>query len=236
MPYYYDPTMILLIPAMLLAFYAQFKVSSTFKKYSTMGNRRGLTGADVARQLLTQSGMSDVRVEHIRGTLSDHYDPRTKVVRLSDAVYNSTSVAALGVAAHETGHAMQHNESYVPLGLRSAIAPVASVSSKLSIPLIFIGLLFGTASGSLGLLMAEIGVLLFSAAVIFQVITLPVEFNASGRAIEMLEENRMLDAEEIIPAKKVLNAAALTYVAAVAVSIAQLLRFMLMVSGGRRRD
>lgn len=235
MPYMFDSTMVILIPALILSMYAQFKVSSTFSRFSKVGNKRGLTGADVARQLLSLSGVTDVTVERIKGNLTDHYDPRGKVLRLSDSVYGSTSVAALGVAAHETGHAMQHSYGYVPLGLRSAFLPVAGFGSKLSMPLILIGLILGISSGSVGLLLAEIGILLFSAVVIFQIITLPVEFNASNRAIEMLEENKMLDDAELAPAKKVLRAAALTYVAAVAVSLANLLRMMLIV-GGRRRD
>jgi len=223
-----DLSFLLLIAAMVLSFYAQHKVSSTFKKYSKTGNRQGLTGAVVARRLLDACGMNDVRVEHVRGELTDHYDPRDKTVRLSDSVYNSTSVAALGVAAHEAGHAMQHDTGYAALSLRNSILPVAGLGSKLSMPLILIGFFLA----STGLLYA--GIIMFSAVVVFQLVTLPVEFDASNRALVMLEENKFLTADEVVPARQVLGAAAMTYVAAVAVSLAQLLRFIMMATS--RRD
>ena len=222
-----DPTFIILIPAMLLSMYAQFKVSSTFAKYSQTRNRRGVTGAAVAQELLSANGIHDVSVEHVKGNLTDHYDPRTRTVRLSDSVYNSTSLAALGVAAHEVGHAMQHNVGYVPLALRSSIVPAANIGTRLAWPLILIGMFLSIYD------LIWVGVILFSFSVVFYVVTLPVEFNASSRATEMLVYNRILEPDEVGPAKKVLSAAALTYVAAAIVAVMQLLRFVLMFS--RRR-
>jgi hypothetical protein len=215
--------------------YAQFKVSSTFNKYSQVLNSRGYTGADVARLLLEQEGIHDVTVEPVKGNLTDHYDPTSKVLRLSESVYGSTSVAALGVAAHETGHAVQHNVGYVPLSIRSSIFPVVNLGSKLSMPLIIIGLLLGSVTNSLAI--AQAGVILFSFVVIFQLVTLPVEFNASSRALKMLSGYGFLSPQEMKPAKKVLRAAAMTYVAAAATSIIQLLRLAIIVfgNGGRRR-
>lgn len=228
----YDPTIFLIIPAMILALFAQARVSSTFDKYSKVSSRRGYTGADVARQLLLSAGINDVSVERISGHLTDHYDPKSKVLRLSDSVYASSSIAALGVAAHETGHAIQHRESYFPLTFRTAIFPIVNIGSKLSMPLIMIGLLFGYFSGSNILLL--IGIILFATVVFFQVITLPVEFNASSRALKLLGQYNYLSNDEIKPAKKVLSAAALTYVAAAAVAISNLLRLLLIFS--RRND
>ena len=225
-----DISILILIPTMIFALYAQFKVSSTFRKYSQTGNRQGLTGADVARRLLDSSGMTDVRVEHVRGELTDHYDPRDKTVRLSDSVYGSTSVAALGVAAHEAGHAMQHDIGYAALGIRNSLLPVAGLGSKLALPLIIIGFLLASAGG---MMLVYIGIIMFTAVAAFQIITLPVEFDASSRALELLEGNRFLTEDEIIPARRVLNAAALTYVAAVAVTLAHLLRFVMMASHRR---
>ncbi len=229
---FFDPTMLLIIPAMILAIFAQAKVSSTFNKYSSLIARQGYTGADVARQLLLSAGITDVTVERIAGNLTDHYDPKNKVLRLSDSVFGSKSVAALGVAAHETGHAIQHRESYFPLAFRTAIFPVVNIGSKLSMPLILIGLLFGYFSSSNIILL--IGIIMFALVVFFQVITLPVEFNASSRALKLLGEYNYLSPDEIKPAKKVLSAAALTYVAAAAVSIAQILRLLLIFN--RRSD
>ncbi len=230
----YDSTMLLLIPAAILAFYAQYKVKSTFEKYSRTSNRRGFTGADVAQQLLANAGVHNVRVERTSGNLTDHYDPRSNTLRLSDAVYNSTSLAALGVAAHETGHAIQHEEGYLALSIRNTIVPVVSFSSQLATPLIFIGILLSMWGGPIGVFLMDIGIVLFAAVVLFQLITLPVEFNASRRAINMLTDNNILSDTEIVPAKKVLNAAALTYVAAAAVAIANLLRFLAL--SNRRRN
>ncbi len=234
MPFFmYDSTFIFLIPAMLLAFYAQMKVSSTFNKFSQVRSSRGVTGADVARKLLSLSGITDVAVERVSGHLSDHYDPRAKRLRLSDSVYNSTSLAAIGVAAHETGHAVQHNVGYAALSLRNAIYPVVSISSNLSMPLIFIGLFLSGGRGQLGYMLMSVGIVLFLGVIIFQLITLPVEFNASKRALAMLEDYNFLSETETQSAKKVLSAAALTYVAAVIVSLANLLRFLALMN--RRR-
>jgi Zn-dependent membrane protease YugP len=227
---------VLVVPALILAFYAQSKVGSTFNKYSRSSNKNGYTGAQVAQMLLSIAGVNDVMIEPVAGELTDHYDPRSKVLRLSQNVYGSTSIAALGVAAHETGHAIQHNSGYVFLGLRNAIYPVVDFSSKVSTPLIMLGFILSMFSGTLGYMMLIFGIILFSAVVAFQVITLPVEFNASARAIDMLEENNILYSDELKPAKKVLSAAALTYVASAAVSIATLLRYVILLSGNRRDD
>ena len=226
---------ILLIPALLLAFYAQFKVKSTFKKYSAVQNGNGISGASVARMILDHAGVRDVTIEPVPGNLTDHYDPKTKTVRLSDNVYASTSLAAIGVAAHEVGHAIQHNYSYSPLAIRSSLFPTVSFGSKAAMPIFLIGMVLsylGTL-GSIGIYFIYAGIFLFSAVVLFQIITLPVEFNASSRAIELLGECGILTNEEIKPARKVLNAAALTYVAAAAMAIVQLIRLLLAAS--RRR-
>ncbi|MDR1531350.1 MAG: zinc metallopeptidase [Clostridiales bacterium] len=225
--------LLLFIPAIILAVYAQFKVSGTFKKFSGVGNRRGITGAQTAQMLLDAAGVRDVAIERIHGSMTDHYDPRDKVLRLSDTVYASASIAAVGVAAHETGHALQHSDGYSPLAIRNSIVPAVNFGSRLATPMIFIGLLLTYWGGEIGITLASIGVLLFAGIVLFQLITLPVEFNASSRAIELLEQNRVLSAEELDPAKKVLNAAALTYVAAAFMAIVNLLRMVLLVS--RRR-
>lgn len=223
----FDPTIMILLPALIISMYAQAKVQGTFQKYSQIQNSKGTTGADVARYLLQANGIHDVRVEHINGNLTDHYDPKTKVIRLSDSVFNSKSLAAIGVAAHETGHAIQDNVGYSFLKIRHAIFPVVTLASNMSMPLFFIGLLFSAQS------LVQIGILFFCATLIFQVVTLPVEFNASNRAMSILEENNIINREEIKPAKKVLDAAALTYVAAVVMSIANLLRLLAIA---RRND
>ncbi|MGE5405002.1 MAG: zinc metallopeptidase [Candidatus Saccharibacteria bacterium] len=228
--FFWDPTFILLIPGMILAAWAQIKVQSTFNKYSQVAAARRITGADLAAALLRGGGLHDVRIERIGGTLSDHYDPRSKVLRLSDSVYGSNSVAALGVAAHEVGHALQHEAGYAPLVIRNAIVPVANFASYAAFPLILIGLLLHMAG------LAQIGVLVFTAVLIFQVITLPVEFNASGRAVALLSHGGYVTTEEVPLVKKVLGAAALTYVAAVVVSLLNLLRFVLIVGGISRDD
>ncbi len=237
MPFFFpmDSTIFLLLPALALAMYAQFKVKSTFEAYSRTGNAKGLTGAEVASRLLALSGATDVQVQHIRGQLTDHYDPTKKVVRLSDAVYGSRSLAAIGVAAHETGHALQHQTGYAALTFRNSIFPVVNLSSSAAMPLIIIGLLLSSGSGSFGYSMMSFGILLFSVVVLFQLVTLPVEFNASKRALQMLDANGILSPAELAPAKQVLSAAALTYVAAAAVSIANLLRFIMLLSRGDRR-
>ncbi|HCT65001.1 MAG TPA: peptidase [Lachnospiraceae bacterium] len=224
-----------LFPAMILAMYAQSKVKSTFNKYSRVGNSYGLTGAEVAERLLRIAGINDVSVERIGGNLTDHYDPGHKVLRLSESVYSSQSLAAIGVAAHETGHAVQHATGYAALGIRSALVPVTNIGSKLSMPMIFIGVLLGSQAGSdMGYMLVQLGIAFFSLAVVFALVTLPVELNASARAVEMLDANGILNSSELAPVKKVLSAAALTYVASAAVAIAQLLRLLLLF--GRRRD
>jgi len=231
-PYYFDPTYILLIPAILLALYAQTKVQSTYSKYLRVPSKRGMTGAEAARELLYKNQIYDVKVEPIDGRLSDHYDPRTKTLRLSRDVYSSSSLAALGIAAHETGHAIQHAYEYAPLRLRNVIVPVANIGSSLAFPLLLLGLVLGLPN------LALIGVLAFSLAVLFQLITLPVEFNASRRAIEALETGGIIYPDEVRPTRKVLSAAALTYVAATIMAVMQLMRLLLLsgLLGGRRRD
>lgn len=228
-----DMTILLLIPAMLLSLYAQNKVSSTFNRYSRVAAKSGMTGAQVAAKLLAASDIRDVKIEAIPGNLTDHYDPSAKAVRLSEAVYNKKSLAALGVAAHEVGHAVQHNTSYGPLAMRSGLFPLVNFGSRLAMPLMMIGLALAAWAGTdFGFTLLNIGIILFSFTVLFQLVTLPVEFNASSRAIELLEQQRILTPDETTPTKRVLNAAALTYVAAAVVSIMTLLRFFLMA---RRR-
>ena len=230
--FFFDPTYILVIIGLLLSLGAQAMVSSRFNKYSKVRSTSNLTGAAVAERLLRLQGINDVRVEHISGNLTDHYDPRAKVLRLSDSTYNSTSVAALGVAAHECGHAIQHAKGYVPIKIRSVFVPVANIGSYASWILILIGLLF-TSSSSQAWLTA--GIVCFAATVVFHIVTLPVEFNASSRAIKVLEGNGILYGDEIKGAKKVLGAAAMTYVASAATAILQLLRLIILF-GGRRDD
>lgn len=231
-PMYFDPTYFLVIIGAAICLLASARVKSTFAKYSRMRNHLGMTGAEAAQRVLNGAGIYDVRIERVPGNLTDHYDPRNKVLRLSDATYGQTSVAAVGVAAHECGHAIQHARGYAPLQLRSALVPIANFGSMIAWPLIFIGLFFNSRSS---MLMINIGILAFSLAVLFQIVTLPVEYNASGRAVRILAETGLMQGEEIVAAKKVLNAAALTYVASAAASILQLLRIILL-TGGRRRD
>ena len=226
--YRLDPTIFLVLIGVLLSLWAQNRVNSTFARYSRV---RSMTGAEAARRLLNAQGIYDVTVQPVSGKLTDHYDPRTKVVKLSDSVYNATSVAAIGVAAHECGHAMQHNEGYGPLRFRSALVPVANFGSQLSWPMILLGILFG----GLGSPLVQVGILMFSLAVLFQLVTLPVEFNASSRAVRLLDSQGILSGEEVDGTRKVLKAAALTYVAAAAGSILQLLRLVILF-GGRDRD
>lgn len=233
MPFYYygfDPTYFLVLIGVVLSLLASSRVKSTYAKYSKEINLSGMTGAQAAERILSMSGIYDVKVQHVSGSLTDHYDPRNKTLNLSDAVYGSTSVAAVGVAAHECGHAIQHDRGYWPLKLRSTLVPVVNIGAKISWPLILIGLLLG-GNG----ILIELGILMFSFAVAFQLITLPVEYNASNRALNLLSETGILYGEEIPKTKKVLNAAALTYVAAAASSILQLLRLVLLF-GNRRRD
>lgn len=229
-PYYFDPTYILVLIGVVLSLAASAKVKSTFAKYSSIRSMSGMTGAQAAERILHNSGIYDVRIERVSGQLSDHYDPRTKVLRLSDSVYGQSSIAAIGVAAHECGHAIQDDKAYAPLKLRGALVPVANFGSMISWPLILIGLFMG---GSQTLI--NLGILLFSLAVLFQLVTLPVEFNASRRAVARLGETGILYNEELSQAKKVLDAAALTYVAAAAATILQLLRLIILF-GGRNRD
>ena len=214
--------LMLLIPAFLLSIYAQMKVKSTFAKYSKIRSRRGMSGAQVAMDILRANNVYDVDVEETGGTLSDHYDPKAKKLRLSNDIYRSSSVAALGIAAHEAGHAIQHNKGYSPLAFRNGIFPVANIGSKMAMPLFIIGLLFSSG------FMMDIGIWLFLGAVIFQVVTLPVEFNASSRAVVQLETGGYLERDEIKSAKKVLSAAALTYVAATAVAVMHLIRLLIL--------
>lgn len=232
MPFFYgfDSTYILVLLGVILSLWASARVKNTYAKYSQERSLTGMTGAQAAQRILSMAGIYDVTVQHVSGNLTDHYDPRNKTLNLSDTVYGNASVAAVGVAAHECGHAIQHDRGYVPLKLRSAIAPVASIGANISWPLILIGLLLG-GSGFL----IQLGILMFSLAVAFQLVTLPVEYNASRRAMNMLEETGILYREELPKTRKVLNAAALTYVAAAATSILQLLRLVLLF-GNRRRD
>lgn len=228
---FYDPTYILVVIGLAICLLASAKMRSTFNRYSRVRNHSGLTGRDAAEQILRRAGIYDVRVEHVGGNLTDHYDPRSKVLRLSDATYGSTSVAALGVAAHECGHAIQHDTGYVPLQVRSALVPVVNFGSYIAWILIAIGLIFNSRSS---ILFLNLGILAFSLAVIFQLVTLPVEFNASSRAIHILGGSGMLYEDEVNATKKVLFAAALTYVAGAISSILQLLR-IIMIANNRRR-
>lgn len=228
---YFDPTIILVLIGVVLSLWAQSRVTSTFNKYSRVRSRTGMTGAEAAKRLLHSQGIYDVTVRQVSGNLTDHFDPRTKTVNLSQSVYSATSVAAIGVAAHECGHAMQHDEGYAPLRFRSALVPVANFGSKISWPLILIGVMFG----GLGSPLVQIGILMFTMAVLFQLVTLPVEFNASRRAVKLLDSQGILVGEEVSGTRSVLSAAALTYVAAAASSMLQLLRLIILY-GGRRRD
>ncbi|AMN36257.1 zinc metallopeptidase [Clostridium perfringens] len=218
--YYIEPTYLILIPAILISAWAQFKVSSTFNKYSTVRSINGYTGAQVARILLNDAGLQEVEIQQVPGRLSDHYDPRAKVLRLSSDVYGSTSVASIGVAAHEVGHAIQDKESYSALVFRNAIVPVVNFSSSLSWILFFIGILLSYST------LVTIGIILFSVVVLFQLVTLPVEFNASSRALKLLEARGILYDKEVDGARKVLSAAALTYVAATLMAVLQLVRLI----------
>ena len=228
--YYYDPTYMLIVISALISLFAQFLVNSRFSKYSRVRSRSGMTGAQAAERILQSQGIYDVAIQRVSGKLTDHYDPRNKTLNLSDAVYASTSVAAVGVAAHECGHAIQHARGYAPLSFRSALVPVANIGSQLSWLFIILGIFFG---GSHTLIM--IGILMFSAAVLFQLVTLPVEFNASGRALKLLSETGILQKDEVSDTRKVLSAAALTYVAAATTAVLQLLR-LLRLFGGNDRD
>lgn len=229
--YGYDPMLLWALLVAVISMIASAKVSSTYHKYDKVRSATGMTGAQAAERILHSAGIYDVSVEHIRGELTDHYDPRNKVLRLSDATYGSASVAAIGVAAHECGHAIQHQKEYAPLKFRSALVPVANLGSRLGIPIILIGFIFSAVS-----FLVPVGILVFSLAVLFQIVTLPVEFNASKRALVLLKKQGILGEQEVQQSRKVLTAAALTYVAAAAASIVQLLRLILIFGGGRRRD
>lgn len=228
---YLDPTYMLVLIGALFCIIAQSRVSITYRKYARVRSRCGLTGAQAAQRILQMSGIYDVRIEHVSGTLTDHYDPSAKVLRLSDATYGSPSVAAVSVAAHECGHALQHEKGYAPLQIRTSLVPAANIGSKLGIPIIFVGAILG-----MNQLLIQIGIWVFALAVLFQIITLPVEFDASSRALSMLGDYGLMEQDETSSCKKVLSAAALTYVAAAAASILQLLRLILLFGGGRRRD
>ena len=230
--YYYDPTYMLIVISALISLFAQFLINSRFSKYSRVRSRSGMTGAQAAERILQSQGIYDVAIQRVSGKLTDHYDPRNKTLNLSDAVYASTSVAAVGVAAHECGHAIQHARHYVPLTIRGALVPVANFGSGISWPLIIMGLFI---RGEMSTLFINLGILMFSLAVLFQIITLPVEFNASGRALKILKSSGMLYESEVREARSVLTAAALTYVASAASALLQLLR-ILILTGGRRND
>ena len=221
---------VLVLPAIIFTMIAQSRVNSTFKKYSAQRTMRGLTGAEVAQRMLSAFGIPNVRIERTSGNLTDHFDPKANVIRLSDSVYNSTSVAAAGVAAHECGHAMQYASGYGPIKIRNKIIPVCQIGSTLSMPMILFGFIFSWQG------IVDIGILFFALATVFQLVTLPVEFNASRRALATLESAGILSESENSSAKKVLSAAAMTYVAALAVSLVQLIRLILLFGGGRRRD
>ena len=230
-PLYFDPTYVLVILGVIICLAASAKMRSTFNKYSRVRSRTGMTGREAAEYVIRSAGIYDVRVEHVGGNLTDHYDPRTKTLRLSDATYNSQSVAAIGVAAHECGHAVQHATGYAPLRFRGALVPVANLGSTIAWPLIIIGLLF---TGQSSMLFLNLGILAFSLAVLFQIVTLPVEFDASNRAVRVLGSTGLLYEDELRDTRKVLTAAALTYVAGAAASILQLLRIILLANS--RRD
>ena len=234
--FFYDPLyLILVLPAVLFALIASASVNSTFEKYQKQLSACRITGAEAARRVLDSHGLYDVGIRMVAGKLSDHYDPRDNTIYLSEAVHNSTSTAAIGVAAHEAGHAVQHAENYLPIKIRAAIIPATNIGSRLAMPLILIGLLIGAWGGNY--LLAYVGVICFSLTAIFQLVTLPAEFNASARAMRSLENGGILSRDELRGARKVLTAAAMTYVAALAVSLAQLLRILIIVAGNsRRRD
>lgn len=240
--YYFDWSyLVLVVPALLFSLWAGARVNSTFKKYSAMRNARGMTGAEAARAVLNANGVTDVRIEYVSGNLTDHYDPKEKVIRLSQDVYDAATPAAVGVAAHEAGHAAQYAANYLPIRIRAAIIPATNIGSKLSVPLVILGLLlpglriFAPYTEFFNLI-AWIGVACYSLCVLFQLVTLPTEFNASRRAVAAIERCGLLLPEEQQGAKKVLKAAALTYVAALSASLAQLLRLIIIVGGRQRRD
>ena len=238
MPYYYgfDWTyLVIVLPCILLSMWASSSVNSTFKKYSQVNSIRRLTGAEAAQRVLSANGVTGVRIERVSGNLTDHFDPKTNVIRLSDSVHSSTSVAAIGVAAHEAGHAVQYAQNYAPIKLRAAIIPVTNIGSKLAMPLILAGIVLSFL-GNLSYALVYVGIICFSLSLVFQLITLPVEFNASRRAMQTIESGGLLTVEEQQGAKKTLKAAAMTYVAATAVALAQVVRLLVLFGGRRRRD
>lgn len=239
MPFYFygfDPTYLyIVLPCILLSLWASSNVNSTFKRYSQHHSIRRITGAQAAQRVLSANGVSGVKIERVSGNLTDHYDPKSNVIRLSDSVYDSTSVASIGVACHEAGHAVQYAQSYAPIKLRAAIIPVTNFGSKLAMPLILLGILL-SAFADMSYTLVYVGIACFGLSLLFQLITLPVEFNASRRAMTAIEEGNLLTDEEQRGAKKTLKAAAMTYVAATAVALAQLLRLILLFGGRRRRN
>ena len=240
MPYYYgygfDWTyLVIVLPCILLSLWASSSVNTTFKKYSNVMSYRRITGADAAQRVLSANGVHGVRIERVSGNLTDHYDPKTNVIRLSDSVYNSTSVAAIGVACHEAGHAVQYAQNYGPIKLRAAIIPITNIGSKLAMPLILLGIVMSFL-GNFSYAIVDLGIACFALSLVFQLVTLPVEFNASRRAMQAIESGNILSEEEQRGARKTLKAAAMTYVAATAVALAQLLRLILLFGGRRRSD
>lgn len=240
MPYYYgygfDWTyLIIVLPCIILSMWASSSVNSTFNKYSKVNSMRHLTGAEAAQRVLFANGVRGVRIERVSGNLTDHFDPKTNVIRLSDSVHSSTSVAAIGVACHEAGHAVQYAQNYGPIRLRAAIIPVTNIGSKLAMPLILLGILFSFL-GNLSYGLVYLGIACFSLSLVFQLVTLPVEFNASRRAMDTIESSGILTEEEQRGARKTLKAAAMTYVAATAVALAQVVRLLVLFGGRRRRD
>ncbi len=240
MPYYgyygFDWTyLVLVLPCLILSLWASSSVNNTFKRYSTQYSMRGITGAEAAQRVLHANGVSGVRVERVSGNLTDHFDPKTNVIRLSDSVYGSTSTAAIGVACHEAGHAVQYATHYAPIKLRAAIIPITNFGSKLAMPLILLGVLL-TFLGNFSYALVYLGIACFGLSLVFQLVTLPVEFNASRRAVRAISNTGILTQQELVGAKKTLKAAAMTYVAATAVSLAQLLRLIVLFGGRRRRN
>lgn len=233
---YFDWTyLILVLPAVILATWASANVNSTFKKYAGQFSRRGITGAQAARRVLDANGLHSVAIQHVSGNLTDHFDPKAGVIRLSDSVYSSTSTAAIGVACHEAGHAVQHAVGYAPIKLRNAIVPITNIGSRLSMPLILLGIVFSGGNGSMAWLI-NLGIACFGLSALFQLVTLPTEFNASRRALQAIVSGNLLYDDELAGAKRTLRAAALTYVAALAVAVTQLLRLVLLFGGRGRRD
>ena len=234
--FWWDWTLLIVLPGLFLSLWAQYKVKASYSQGSRQILRHGMTGGAVARRILDSNGLHDVHIEMVRGHLSDHYDPRTRVLRLSESVFHGNNVAAVGVAAHEAGHAMQHAKGYVPLKLRSALVPVCNVGSSLAMPLFLIGLLLAAFAPYMGEWLMLFGIAAYSLAVVFQLITLPVEFNASRRAMRCLEGSGTMSAEELRGSRRVLTAAAMTYVAALAVGILSILRLLLIASSASRRS